>query len=75
VVIPVVVWLGQALLSNQDNVVVHGTHIFDLFSIYIFIISNMNRIMQNLIMKIIPFTWPILEDHHWVIMVNTLVQE
>ena len=28
----------------------------DLFSIYIFTIPNMNRIMQDPIMKIIPFT-------------------
>ena len=28
VVVPVVVGLGQALLPNQDNVVVHGTHFY-----------------------------------------------
>ena len=47
----------------------------DLFSIYIFTVSNMNRIMKDPIMKIIPFTWPVLENHHGVIMVYTYVQQ
>ena len=47
----------------------------DLFSIYIFTVPNMNRIMKDPIMKLIPFTWPDLENHHGVIMVHTYVQQ
>jgi len=54
-IVSVVVGLGQALLPNQDNVVVHGTHLFDLFSIYIFTVPKINRIIQDPIIKIIPF--------------------
>ena len=46
----------------------------DLF-LFTYLQSLMNRIMQNLIMKIILFTWPILKNHHWVIMANTYVQQ
>ena len=62
VVVLVVVGLGQALLSNHDNVMVYT--FIDLFSIYIFRVSNMNRIMKDPIMKLIPFTWPVLKNHH-----------
>ena len=47
----------------------------DFFSTYIFTIPNMNRIMKDPIMKIIPFIWPVLENHHEVIMVYTYVQQ
>jgi len=37
VVVPVVVRLDQALLPNQDNVVVHITHLYwPLFYLYIY---------------------------------------
>ena len=37
VVVPVVGWLGQALLPNQDNMVVHGTHLYwPLFYLHIY---------------------------------------
>jgi len=49
--------------------------IFDLFSIYIFIIPNMNKIMQNPNMKIIPIEWPILVNHFIVILLNNLIQQ
>ena len=72
VVIPVVVWLGQALLPNQDNVV---PTFIDLFSIYIFIVPNMNMIMKDSIVKLTAFTWQVLKNHHRVIMVYTYVQQ
>ena len=56
VVIPVVIGLGQALLPNQDNMVVHRTTFIALFSIYIFTVPNMKKIMKDPIMKLIPFT-------------------
>ena len=52
----VVVWLGQALLPNQDNVVVTEPTFIDHFSSYIFTVPNMNRIIKDPIMKLIPFT-------------------
>ena len=65
VVVPVVVGLGQALLPNQDNVVVHGTPLYwPLFYLHIYN-PNMNRIMHDPIMKFIPFTWPVLKNHHY----------
>ena len=76
VVVPMVVGLGQAFLSNQNNVVMFMKLTFiDLFSIYIFTIPNMNRIMQDPNMKIIPFIWPVLKNHHGIIMVTTYVQQ
>ena len=56
VVVPVVVGLGQALVLNQDNVVVQGPTFIDLFFIYIITIPSMNRIMQDPIIKFILFT-------------------
>ena len=47
----------------------------DLFSIYIFTVLNMNRIMKDPIVKLTPFTWPVLKNHHGVIMVYTYVQQ
>jgi len=35
----------------------------------------MNKIMKDPIMKIIPFAWPVLKNHHEVIMVYTYVQQ
>ena len=64
VMVPVVVGLGQALLPDQDNEWFIKSIFIDLFSIYIFTLPNMNRIMQDPIMKIIPFTWLILKNHH-----------
>ena len=54
VVVSVVVGLGQALLPSQGNVVAHGTSFIDLFSIYIFTVPNMNRIMKDPIMNLFP---------------------
>ena len=56
VVVLVVVGLGQALLPNQDNVVVTEPTFIDLFSMYRITIPNMNRIMEDPIMKFILFT-------------------
>ena len=56
VVVLVVVELRQALLPNQDNVVFTELTFIDLFSIYIFIVPTMNRIMKNPIVKLTPFT-------------------
>ena len=47
----------------------------DLFFIYIFTVPNMNRIMKDSIVKLTPFTWPVLKNHHGVIMVYTYVQQ
>ena len=44
----------------------------DLFFIYIITNPNKNRIMQDPIMKIILFTWPVLKNHRGVIMVYTI---
>ena len=51
VVVPVVVLLGQAFLSNLDTVDFMKPTFYDLFPINIFIISNMNRIMHDPSMK------------------------
>ena len=51
-------------------------HTFDdLFPIDIVIIPNLNRIMQNPIMILIPVIWPILKNHLGVILFDTLVQQ
>ena len=75
VVVPVVVRLGQALQPNQDNVMVHEPMIIDLFSIYVIIIPNMNSIMKDPIVKLTTFTWPVLKNHHRVMMVCTYIQQ
>ena len=48
---------------------------YDLFSIYIFTMLNMNRIMQDPNIKFILVIWPILKYHLGVIMVYAYVQQ